>query len=62
MEVREAAIDPAVDVYVYKCNACVGNIFVSAAMYNHLFLMTVCLFFFLISEYEVENQSSSQSY
>lgn len=32
MEVREEATDPVVDVYVCKCNACVGNVFVSAAM------------------------------
>lgn len=39
MEVRQAAIDAAADIHVCRCNACVGNIFVHAAMYNHLFLM-----------------------
>lgn len=45
MEVRQAAIDAVADVHVCRCDACAGNIFLRAAMYNHLFLMKGCHFF-----------------
>lgn len=47
MEIEQAAIDAVVDAHVCRCNACVDNIFVCAAMYNHLFLMKVCIFFLI---------------